>query len=86
MRESYEVHFGNENGMPKCSCLDWLKSGYLCKHFLIIFGKYSLWPFNTLSPLSRNNPFFNLDKDVIPLTEQLSEINENKNRGELVGE
>ena len=22
VRESYEVHFGNENEMPKCSCLD----------------------------------------------------------------
>ena len=37
VRESYEVHFGNENEMPKCSCLDWTKFGYLCKHFFAIF-------------------------------------------------
>ena len=78
VRESYEVHFGNENEMPKCGCLDWIKSEYLCKHFFAKFEKYSSWPFNTLSPLYRNNPFLNLDEDVIPLIERLPEINENK--------
>ena len=83
MRESYEVHFGNGNEMPKCSCLDWIKSGYLCKHFFPIFEKYPSWPFNTLSPLYRNSPFLNLDEEVIPLIERLPEINENKSEGEL---
>ena len=87
MRESYEVHFGNENEMPKCGCLDWIKSEYLCKHFFAKFEKYSSWPFNTLSPLYRNSPFLNLDEDVIPLIERLPEINENKSEDELeVGE
>ena len=46
VRESYEVHSGNENEMPclldwiKCSYFDWIKSGYLCKHFFAIFEKY----------------------------------------------
>ena len=37
VRESYEVHFGNKNEMPKCSYLDCLKSGYLCENFIAIF-------------------------------------------------
>ena len=86
MRQSYEVHFGNENEMPKCSSFDWIKSGYLFKHFFAIFEKYPSWPFDTLSSLYRNNPFLNLDQDVIPLIEQLPEINENKSEGEMVGE
>ena len=86
MRQSYEVHFGNENEMPKCSSFDWIKSGYLFKHFFAIFEKYPSWPFDTLSSLYRNSPFLNLDQDVIPLIEQLPEINENKSEGEMVGE
>lgn len=35
VHESYEVHFGKENEIPKCSCLASLKSGYLFKHFAI---------------------------------------------------
>ena len=83
VRESYEVHFGNENEMPKCSCLDWIKSGYLCKHFFSIFEKHPSCPFNILSSLYRNGPFLNLNEDVIQLIEQLPEINENKSEGEL---
>ena len=78
VHESYEVYFGSKNEMPKCSCLDWIKSGYLCKHFFEIFEKYPSWPLSTLLPLYRDSPFLNLDEDVIPLIEQLSEINENK--------
>ena len=85
VRESYEVHFGNENEMPKCSCLDWKKSSYLCKHFFAIFEKYPSWPFTTLSIYTI--PFLNLDEDAIALIEQLPEINDNKRKGELeVGE
>ena len=40
VRESYEVHFGNENEMPKCSCVASLKSSYLCKYFFAIFEKF----------------------------------------------
>lgn len=82
MRESYEVHFGNENEIAKCSCLDWLKSGYLLNS-----GIYPSWSSNTLSPLYRNIPFRSLDEDFIQLIEQLSGIDENKSEGELeVGE
>ena len=30
LSECYEVYFGNEHEMPKCSCYDWGKTGYLC--------------------------------------------------------
>ena len=80
------MHFGNKNEMPKCSYLDCLKSGYLCENFIAIFEKYPKWRFNTLSTtLYRNSPFLNLDEGVIPITEQLPEVNENKSEGELEG-
>ena len=46
VRESYEVHFGSENEIPTCSCLDWINSSYLCNYFFAIFEKYPSWPLN----------------------------------------
>ena len=31
LSECYKVYFENEHEMPKCSCFDWCKTGYLCK-------------------------------------------------------
>ena len=39
LSECYKVYFGNEHEMPKCSCYDWCKTGYLCKHFFAVFLK-----------------------------------------------
>ncbi|XP_065657884.1 uncharacterized protein LOC136082459 isoform X2 [Hydra vulgaris] len=59
----YFVHFGDENIMPKCTCYDWISTGYPCKHFFAIFKKYPAWSWNTLSKLYVNSPFLNLDED-----------------------
>ena len=56
--------------MPKCSCYDWCKTGYLCKYFLAVFEKFPSWSFNALSPIYINSPFLNLDKTVIPLLKE----------------
>ena len=46
MSGCYEVCFGNEHEMPKCSCYDSDKTGYLCKHCFAGFEKFPLWSFN----------------------------------------
>ena len=68
--ECYEVYFGNENEMPKCSCYDWGKTGYLCKHFFAVFEKFPSWSFYALSSIYIDSPFLNLDKTVIPLLKE----------------
>ena len=37
LSECYKVYFGNEHETLKCSCYDWCKTGYLCKHFFRSF-------------------------------------------------
>ena len=70
LSECYKVHFGNEHEMLKCSCYDWCKTGYLCKHFFAVFEKFPSWSFNALSPIYINSPFLNLDKTVIPFLKE----------------
>ena len=53
--------------MPKCSCIDWSRTGYPCKYFFAIFNKYPAWSWNDLSKLYTENPFLNLDLEVIPI-------------------
>ena len=66
LSECYKAYFGNEHEMPKCSCYDWCKTGYLCKHFFAVFEKFPSSSFNALSPMYIKSPFLNLDKTVIP--------------------
>ena len=46
LSECYKVYFGNEHEI-KCSCYDWCKTGYLCKHFFAVFEIFPSWSFNT---------------------------------------
>ena len=36
-KQRFELCFGDTCSMPKCSCNDWGRTGYLCKHFFAIF-------------------------------------------------
>ena len=62
-REYYTVNFGDETAMPNCTCPSWNESYFPCKHFFAIFQKYPTWQWNSLSPLYRNSPFLNLDRE-----------------------
>ena len=66
-KQRYELCFGNTSSMPKCSCNDWGRTGYLCKHFFAIFKKYPAWTWKDLSKLFTESPFLNLDLQVIPI-------------------
>lgn len=58
----YEVHFGSNNTLPQCTCLDWYRSPYLCKHFFAVFARFPSWSWDALSATYRNSPYMILDK------------------------
>ena len=60
-KEKYHIRFGDAEEMPSCSCGDWKKTGYLCKHFFLVFSKFLCWNWDALSPLYRNSPFLIVD-------------------------
>ena len=62
MSECHKVYFGNEHEIQKCSCSDWAKTGYMCKHFFAVFEKYTSWSINALLSIYINSPFLNLGK------------------------
>nr|XP_047139929.1 uncharacterized protein LOC124815340 [Hydra vulgaris] len=60
--KNYIVYFGDKDTMPKCTCVAWSQSAYLCKHFFLIFRKYpQAWSWQSLSFLYRESPFLNID-------------------------
>ena len=68
--------------MPSCSCPDWQKSHWPCKHMLSLF---LLFPENGWDSLSKSytaSPYFNLDKNVTEPTSKetdpTSEYNTNE--------
>ena len=63
--QHYKVSFGDEETMPKCSCPDFNRSKYICKHFFAIFKKYpEAWSWDALSSLYRNSVFLTIDDEV----------------------
>ena len=47
----YNLHFGDDERIPYCSCPDWKISAYLCKHFFAVFKKFPARDWNSLSVL-----------------------------------
>ena len=57
----YEVSFGDDHSMPFCTCNEWQRSPYLCKHFFAIFRRFPAFSWESLSATYRNSPFMTLD-------------------------
>lgn len=60
-RDIYELFFGDEHNLPRCTCESWKKSAYPCKHFFAVMQKFTEWSWNRLSPLYINSPYLCLD-------------------------
>ena len=58
---SYQVSFGDSENMPSCSCLDWQRNHWPCKHFLAIFRHKPQWGWDKLSPSNQNSPYFRIN-------------------------
>ena len=57
----YDLSFGSENIMPRCTCPDFCHTGLLCKHFFAIFDLYPMWQWDALPEKFRQNPHISLD-------------------------
>lgn len=57
----YELSFGSENNMPRCSCPDFCHTGLPCKHFFAIFSNYPKWQWDSLPEQYREHPNLSLD-------------------------
>ena len=60
-KEKYVTKFGDDNCMPSCTCYNWRRTGYPCKHFFLIFEKFPAWNWEALSHLYTQSPFLCLD-------------------------
>ena len=57
----YNLSFGSEDIMPRCTCPDFCHTGLLCKHFFAIFNLYPKWQWDSLPKTFRNSPHISLD-------------------------
>lgn len=72
----YNLQFGQDNIMPSCSCSDWQRHHWPCKHFLAVFHYFPEWGWEAMSTSYSSSPYFRVDQDVIiilicPLTLRL---------------
>ncbi|CAC5403806.1 unnamed protein product [Mytilus coruscus] len=51
-------------GGPYCSCLDWKKNHWPCKHLLVLFTQYPGYGWDFLPPEYKTQPLFNLDSEL----------------------
>lgn len=65
--KSYKVQFGDLHTMPSCSCFDWQKHHWPCKHFLAIYKLFPGWGWERMSPSYTSSPYFTIDSLVIPV-------------------
>lgn len=63
--EQYTVAFGSSTEMPSCTCMDWEKYHWPCKHFCAVFKTEPEWGWDSLSPLYKDSPYFHLDEEVL---------------------
>jgi len=59
------VDFGKSSGTPSCTCGDWSKTHFPCKHFFAIFIHKSPWNFNSLPKCYLENPYLSTDVDAL---------------------
>ena len=57
----YNLSFGSENIMPRCTCPDFCHTGLPCKHFFAIFNLYPKWQWDSLPERFRQSPHITLD-------------------------
>lgn len=64
---TYEVCMGEHaETLPQCSCYDFQKTKWPCKHFFSVFEHFPQWCFSKLPMTYIGNPFITLDTHVLP--------------------
>lgn len=58
-----------DNDIPKCTCPDWNRYHLPCKHMISIFHHFPGYSWEFLSTVYTDCPHFNLDKDIIRISD-----------------
>ena len=90
--KTYKVEY--EHNIPCCSCPDFEKSHWPCKHILSVFEHYPQHGWDSLNALYTSQPCFNVDIDIItyqnmeqsPLVVDTSCLNEKDEKKKTVTE
>jgi len=63
----YEINFGKETseGMPSCTCKDWLRHQLPCQHFFAIFQHRKEWQWEQLPSEYLQSAYLSMDVDSI---------------------
>lgn len=61
----YNLSFGDEKTMPRCSCPDFSHTGLLCRHFFAVFNYYPQWQWTSLPGQYTEHPNISLDGNSI---------------------
>ena len=65
----YKVNFGLQEGMPSCTCKDWLRHHIPCKHFFAVFTHKPNWSWEQLPTTYKNSAYVSMDMLALdPLT------------------
>ena len=62
---THEVFMGNEATLPQCTCKDFQKTKWPCKHFFGVFKYFPEWNFDSLPVEYTTNPFIMLDERIL---------------------
>ncbi|CAH3154188.1 unnamed protein product [Porites lobata] len=81
----YNLSFGGTDSMPRCSCPDFSRTGFLCKHFFAVFEHRDDGKWDALPKSYRENPYLCLDDTIVfddkvettPFTEKKRKNEEN---------
>ena len=61
----YNLSFGDEKNMPRCSCPDFSRTGLPCRHFFAVFNYYPKWQWTSLPGQYTEHPNISLDGNSI---------------------
>ena len=61
----HHVDFGKSSGQPSCTCGDWCKTHFPCKHFFAIFMYKSTWDWNSLPKSYLEGPYLSTDINAL---------------------
>lgn len=71
---THHIDFGLSNGQPSCTCGDWSKTHYPCKHFFAVFLYQSGWRWDSLPEAYLNSAY--MCSDTHALAEGMTTVNE----------
>ena len=64
-KSTNEVFMGDGTSLPRCTCKEFQRKKWLCKHFFVVFKCLPEWTFDRLPGEYTKNPFITLDDRIL---------------------